>query len=278
MSVPTLAQILPGTPVPRGISTQILLSRYQRTQHAIAVRAALAIIHLWDRVVNPDKFMDSWERLSPVVQGIVATHYQMSAANAAEFYGHDRVMAGLPAFAVPGTSLDTGQLSTVVNSMGAGQFFHYAKDEDADTASTMARDGLRGAGTRLVLLGGRDTIVKAAGADPKAIGWERIIESRACGFCSMLAGRGGVYSEKSVNFRAHDHCECVGAPVFPGQTPVNQGLSEQWGSVTKGKRGAAARAAWDTHWSNHVESIHGPASETPAVGAGHGAIGHESER
>ena len=35
-----LAQYLPGMPVPRGVSTRILLTRYQNTQHAIAVRVA----------------------------------------------------------------------------------------------------------------------------------------------------------------------------------------------------------------------------------------------
>ena len=250
-----LAQYLPGMPVPRGVSTRILLTRYQNTQHAIAVRAAMAIVALWNHMVNPDKFSDSWDSLGPLVQGIIANHYQMSAANAAEFYGHDRVTAGLPAFPVPGTSLDPAQLSTVVNSMGAGQFYHYLKDQDAPDANTMARDGMRGAGTRLVLLGGRDTITKAVGADPEAQGWERVIEPGACGFCSMLAGRGGVYKESTVNFRAHDHCHCVAAPVFPGQVSVNQDLSSRWGEVTRGKRGAAARAAWDTHWSSHGNAV-----------------------
>jgi hypothetical protein len=250
---------VPGLPPSRAASSAILLSRYRSTQATIAERVANAIVGLWNHVINPAKFAETWEQLNPVVQGIIETHYQMSAAEAAQFYANSRVLAGFPAVHVPGKDLAADYLDRVVQSMGQGQFFHYLKEAEPDQASTMARDGLRGAGTRMTLLGGRDTITQAAVNDPVADGWERVITAGACGFCSMLAGRGGVYSEKSVNFRAHDHCHCVARPVFQGQKSVNADLSEAWGEVTKGHKGAAARAAWETYWSSHG----GPESGSP---------------
>jgi hypothetical protein len=45
----------------------------------------------------------------------------------------------------------------------------------------------------------RDTITGSSIADPKAQGWERVGNGE-CAFCSMLIGRGAVYSEASADF------------------------------------------------------------------------------
>jgi hypothetical protein len=63
----------------------------------------------------------------------------------------------------------------------------------------------------------RDTITESSIADPKAQGWERV-GSGECAFCSMLIGRGVVYSEASADFASHDHCQCSAAPVFSGES------------------------------------------------------------
>jgi hypothetical protein len=265
---------IPGLPVSQETANSLLLSQYQRTQQAIAIRAALAIVNLWTRYIHPLRFADSWKPLNPLLQGVVATHYQASAANAAQYYGHARVTAGYPPIPVSGVTLGSEELRKVVNSMGAGQFFHFLKETEPDQASVMARDALRGASTRLVLNGGRETIVQAAGGDGAALGWERVIEPGACSFCAMLAGRGGVYSAATVGFRAHDHCHCVGRPVFRGQKSVNAELSQAWGEVTKGTRGAAARAAWDTYWSSHGNNR--GAETSPGQGTGPTSVPAES--
>jgi hypothetical protein len=250
-----------GLPVSRSASGQLLLAKYQSDQQTIAQRVALAIHNLWLQIINPERFDQSWATLNPIANGIVSTHYDMSAATAAQYYANSRVIADFPHIDVPGIRPDEEYINRVVNAMGRGQYYHFAKQEDPAQASTMAQDALRGASTRMTLMGGRDTIVKASAMDPVAMGWERVIEPGACSFCAMLAGRGGVYSEASVYFRAHDHCHCVARPVFRGQKSINTELSAAWGRETKGTRGAAARAAWDKYWSSHG----GP--ETTAVTA-----------
>lgn len=257
--------LVPGMPVPSKATAGLLLSRYQSRQQTIAVRAALAIVNLWNRYVVPSQFDETWKGLSPLIQGIIATHYDMTASEAAQYYGASRVVAGFKPYHVPGAELDLDYLARVVNSMGTGQYHHYLKEAEPDAASSMARDGLRGAGTRMVLKGGRETITQTAVNDPIATGWERILTPGACGFCSMLAGRGGVYTEASVGFRAHDHCHCVARPVFEGQKSVNEELSAAWGRETKGYRGKAAVAEWTRYW----ESSHGvgPGNEEAAPSA-----------
>jgi hypothetical protein len=271
-----LASLVPGRPVPPSIGGQILLQKYHQTQQQIGQRAGRAISGLWDQHITPEHFMNSWEGIYPVVNGIVDTHYDMSAANASEFYTHSRALLGHSPVNVPSPHLAPSYLNNVTGMMGPGQFFHFLKEQDAGQSASMAKDALSGASARLVLKGGRDTITTAAINDPLAQGWERIIEPGACGFCAMLAGRGGVYSAKGVNFRAHDNCHCVARPVFQGQTSVNKDIGDEWASATKGKRGAAARAAWDQYWSaKNVEPDSGTAPAPQGARAGHAAIGQQ---
>ena len=71
-----------------------------------------------------------------------------------------------------------------------------------------------GAATRLVLDGGRDTIRETVAADSEARGWQRVGSGRSCSFCSMLLGRGAVYTEATADFASHDHCACSAEPVY----------------------------------------------------------------
>lgn len=65
-----------------------------------------------------------------------------------------------------------------------------------------------------VLWPGRETLRRSAVADPSAIGWRRVTSRGACDFCVMLAGRGAVYKESTVNFQSHGSCNCGVEPVW----------------------------------------------------------------
>jgi hypothetical protein len=273
-----MASLVPGRPVPPQIGGQILLQQFHKTQQAIGQRASRAITGLWDQHIVPVSFMDSWERIYPLVNAVTSSHYDMSAANAAQYYLHSRALTNSAPIPVPSAEPDSAYIKNVNGMMGPGQFFHYLKEAEPDQASVMARDSLSGATSRIALNGGRDTITAVASSDPVAQGWERVIEPGACSFCAMLAGRGSVYKAGSVNFRAHDHCHCVARPVFAGDKPINADLGDEWAIATKGKRGAAARAAWDEYWkAKNVESITGPAQESAVTRSRNAAIGQQRE-
>lgn len=59
----------------------------------------------------------------------------------------------------------------------------------------------------------RLTVAGASIADPSARGWKRVGVGE-CAWCRMLIGRGAVYSETTVTFRAHDSCQCGAVPEF----------------------------------------------------------------
>ena len=272
----------PALPVSRVAASQLLLQHYHATQRTIAQRAAFAVRQLWLSLIDPLHFSDSWNRLGPIVNGVISTHYEMTAADAAQYYANTRVLAGLPHLPVPGQRPDETYIGNVTGAMGPGQFFHFlGENNDANLSSTMANNALQGATSRMVMLGGRDTVTTAAALDPVAEGWERVIQPGSCGFCAMLAGRGAVYKESTVDFRAHDHCHCVARPVFPGQESVNTALSAEWGKATRGTSGKAAIAAWNAHWerTGGNEQPYERTAKVPAeVGQGHGSIAGERIR
>lgn len=64
-----------------------------------------------------------------------------------------------------------------------------------------------------------DTMTGNSIADPAATGWQRFASGGACKFCLMLAGRGAVYREATVNFAAHTSCHCAVGPSFDPAAP-----------------------------------------------------------
>lgn len=88
----------------------------------------------------------------------------------------------------------------------------FQAEPDAPTALEKAKGGLQ----RIIADADRQTVMASAVADPQAQGWQRT-GSGECGFCSMLIGRGTVYSEASANFASHDHCHCGCVPAWGGQ-------------------------------------------------------------
>lgn len=83
-----------------------------------------------------------------------------------------------------------------------------------DIAAPIADQGSANAGMRLALNGGRETLMETIKTDPAAQRWERVTSDNPCAFCEMLAGRGAVYKEDTVDFEAHDGCSCSAEPGF----------------------------------------------------------------
>lgn len=82
-----------------------------------------------------------------------------------------------------------------------------------------------GAMVKLVLTGGRMTVIGSVRDDREALGWGRATSGSACAFCRMLASRGPAYkSKRSADFQAHDACACSAEPTYEGSEPSPQAL------------------------------------------------------
>lgn len=82
------------------------------------------------------------------------------------------------------------------------------------TAADYAEASSSRSAMRQVLNGGRDTLTQTVNLDRNARGWTRVTSGKACDFCEMLAGRGGVYAAESGDFAAHDGCSCGVEPAY----------------------------------------------------------------
>lgn len=138
-----------------------------------------------------------------------------------------RLAAGAPAEQVA-TAMRVTTIVALKRSTMAGK--------SAEQAMIDAFVQSSGAATRLVLDAGRDTIRQTAVADPATEGWRRVA-SGGCDFCRMLAGRGDVYREDTVDFAAHDHCACSAEPVY------GEGRSVRAYTPSQRRRSDATRAA-----------------------------------
>ena len=109
----------------------------------------------------------------------------------------------------------------------------------SSVAARTALATVSAAAVRHVLNGGRNVTISSVREDPRARGWARVASANACAFCAMLAGRGGVYTEATADFEAHDACGCVAEPVFSNGEynfpPNTNDYMGAWEQATRGK-------------------------------------------
>lgn len=97
-----------------------------------------------------------------------------------------------------------------------------AQGVPAEEAKRQAMSSLLMTVQQQVLAGGRDLIdktVRYSGQDGK---YRRVTDGKPCAFCAMLASRGPVYTEESVDFRSHKGCGCTGEPVYGDWEPTKR--------------------------------------------------------
>lgn len=142
--------------------------------------------------------------LRDLLPSIILEFGSLGAALAADWYDGQRDKAGVrgsfAAFPIES------------NDRGAQALIGWALATATDDASLQAL--VLGGVQRRVADHVRLTIAGSAVADPRAAGWQRVGDGSTCDFCSMLLGRGAVYSEASADFQSHDNCGCSAAPEW----------------------------------------------------------------
>jgi len=151
---------------------------------------------LWRRSLSESTLMAA---LPPLVE----VYGSAAATVAAEWYDEirDAEDARGRFRAIPATVEDPGEQSLV------GWAFSEATDESA--LKVLIAGGIQ----RRIANFSRLTVMDSSMQDPAARGWRRT-GSGECDFCRMLIGRGAVYTEASVDFQSHDHCNCAAVPAF----------------------------------------------------------------
>lgn len=209
--------------------------RLRRGERELTVAAIAELTVLWRQVATE---ADARELLNELLPPLIRTYGQAAATLAADWYDEARAAAEVPGTF---TALPVG-----LDDQGSNALAQWAASTGTDTASVLS---LAAGGTqRRILSWSRQTVMSASLTDPAAEGWQRVASPTACGFCRMLADRGAVFSESSVDFGAHDHCSCGAVAAFKGRprpvkpvrgySPSERRLSPE----TRKKNNARARA------------------------------------
>lgn len=194
-----------------------LTEAHRLAQARLGAKSVEDMVTLWS-LIDPnrlDSTVPAWLRAAlPIIQSRRRTSAQLAAGYLRAFRAMELPDAPLltPTLvsalddAAAATSLTVTGPVSLKRAMRAGR--------DIARAAETAKANTARAAMRHALAGGRDTIAATVEADRYAIGYRRVTSGDACDFCSMLAGRGAVYSGPTSTFDAHDGCSCASEPVY----------------------------------------------------------------
>lgn len=173
-----------------------------RTETAGLVRlASRDLTALWRLVAEGASAEVALRDLLPA---IVREYGEAGAAVAADWYDEQREKADVGGrfAAIPLAADDRGTQALI------GWALTTATD-DASLATLIA-----GGTQRRIADHVRYTVARSSIADPGARGWRRVGDGKTCPFCSMLIGRGAVYTKATADFDSHDSCGCSAIPEW----------------------------------------------------------------
>lgn len=217
-----------------------LSEAHRLAQSRLAASSSQSLLSVW-RLLDGfalDATSRAWlDSAVPIVIG----QRRVSASLAAAYLDAIK-KAALGADAVLGAVLDAGiseeQVVTSLTVTGPVSVKSAtARGVSVVEAMESGAVGVARAGSRMVLGGGRETVLRTVAAD--GVGWARITSGKPCAFCAMLASRGAVYGRESGAFQAHDGCHCGVQPLYGGDLPAS---SERWAGLW----GEASGAEGDT--------------------------------
>lgn len=195
-----------------------LTRRYRRQQAALRAKVLKDLRRLWPALdwSQIDRTYPAW---AAAVGALVQRERRTAASLAAAYLQAFRKVEGAPGEAriireegIPPGQLGASLRVTAPVAFKRGIANGMTEEEASNNAFVMAS----GAVTRLVLEAGRKTLLRSLAEDRHADGWRRVTSGNACAFCRMLAGRGAVYSARTADFSAHDHCLCSAEPAYGG--------------------------------------------------------------
>lgn len=167
------------------------------------------LFDLWQRLAGVRDNAELRDLLLDVLPAIGEEYGNAAATLAADWYDDLRAEAGVAGrfFAEPHPLPDLGRYEALV---GWALVPLYQSTPDRDAALVLLEGGMQ----RTVADQHRLTVVESTQRDPQAKGWRRIGVGANCRLCNKLIARGAVYTDETVTFRTHDHCNCAASPTW----------------------------------------------------------------
>lgn len=230
-----------------------LTNAHRAAQLAVRAGSLRNLVLLW-RAVDPTDLSGTIDVFAQAAALLAGQGFDQSAALAARYYAPFRVAEGVtgaapailraprPPLATLAGDLRGAALSAIIQARRAG-----ATPEGAKSLGLVKTIGTLG---KLVLTGGRMTLIGMMQRDRQATGWARVTSGDPCAFCRMLAGRGPAYkTEKAADFEAHGACACSVEITYKGSKgPVQSAeYAKEW---TRAQQWAAESGTASSGTSN----------------------------
>lgn len=211
-----------------------LTEAHRAAQLAVRAGSLRDLVTLW-RAVDPTNLSDTIGVFARAAAILAGRGYEESGRVSARYYQLFRRVEGVggtPAAAIIARPPTVDRLAAEMRGASlAGIITARRAGLDVQTAKTRGFIRAAGALGKLVLNGGRRTLITIADNDRQALGWSRVTSGDPCPFCRMLASRGPHYkTEKSADFQPHDDCGCAPEIVYSGSALPGDAakFAEEW--------------------------------------------------
>jgi hypothetical protein len=195
---------------------RILTQQHHTAQAKVRARALRDYLRLWP-IWEGDT--ESFNEMVAVAIVLTRAYHGLSATIAGSYFESFRRAEQVEGEAIPrpAAPVDEGKVRAGLIVTGRGAVADALRaGRSAEDARATALTRTSGSITRQVLTGGRETLLRSVAEDPAARGWARVTDDNPCAFCALLASRGPMYGQDTVDFEAHDHCDCTSEPVYDG--------------------------------------------------------------
>lgn len=243
-----------------------LTAAHHAAQLAVRAGSIANLVKLW-RIVDPTDLRNTIDVFVSAAVLLAGSGFDESAGTAQRYYGLFRRVEGgardnlpqRPGLARPAdvdlaNELRGASLKGIIGARRGGKTVEQASEVGFVRAA--------GALAKLVLAGGRRTLVTLVQADRTAVGWARVTSDDPCAFCRMLASRGATYkTEVGADFVPHDGCGCSPEPLFKGASPPEQAAeyAREWNEAQRLARqsGTGSRGTSNNALNNYRRYLAG---------------------
>lgn len=225
------------------VAARKLTEAHRLAQLRVGTDTVAQMLAAW-KALDPSDIDGTLAQWLTVVRPLIQRQRSTSTTLAANYYQRFRTLElpGTKAFTpVLAAEAPAEQIATTMLVTGPAQLrAASARGVALDTAIDHARTSAAGTAMRLALGGGRDTLAGNVVADQRAIGWARVTSGNPCAFCAMVASRGPIYTEDTVDFETHASCACSIEPVYreagrDSWPPGSAQYAELWNESTSGE-------------------------------------------
>lgn len=260
-----------ATQLDRQVADELVTYAVQHMQAQVGqvAETQAALSQLWQAVLDPADLAGSFTRFTLGAEQLILAARSRGQITAQAFYQESRALAGivdeLPIVAPVEQSVQADLAALYSTGLATAQR-QLSKGANVDFALQAAQAAVLRAAQRRILDAPRQRLIDLSEADENATGWARVGDGHPCYFCAMLIGRGPVYTEQTVRFRAHDGCGCSAKPVFKndpskGWSADAQALNAAWYRTEPGEPIARNNAHSLSTWrSSYNELIADPTS------------------